>query len=116
MDREKFIDEISVYSISDLELIYTTQKELYSAEEMQIIGEILEQRKSEYKKAVYSERFAELLFCIVGLLSPFSGFVVGVIMLFSRSPIWKATGKKTLCAVFIAVLIWLFILNGGFKV
>ncbi|MDE5854943.1 MAG: hypothetical protein K2O36_02860 [Ruminococcus sp.] len=45
MDKEALISEISRYDISDLELIYKTQKDLYSIEEMHIISEILEQKK-----------------------------------------------------------------------
>lgn len=116
MNREKFIDEISIYNISDLELIYNTQKDLYSTEELQIISEMLEQKKSEYKNFVSKQKFGEMLFCIVALLTPFSAFIVGIIMLFARSPIWKSTGKKTLLVVFISVLIRAFIYSGGFNI
>lgn len=116
MDREKIIDEMSIYSISDLELIYKTQKDLYSIEELQIISEVLEQKKSEYKKFLSEQKFGETLFCIVALLSPFSALIVGVIMIFSRSPIWKSTGKKTLLVVFISILIRVFIYSGGFNI
>ena len=40
MDKESFINEIERCSISDLELIITDQKELYSKEELQIIDDI----------------------------------------------------------------------------
>ncbi|MDE5765410.1 MAG: hypothetical protein K2N49_07325 [Ruminococcus sp.] len=116
MDREKFIDEISICSIPDLELIYKTQKDLYSAEELDIISEVLEQKKLEYKKFVSEQRFAETLFCIVALLAPTSALIVGVIMLFSRSSVYKSIGKKTLLVVFISVLIRVFIYSGGFKI
>lgn len=116
MDREKFIDEISIYSISDLELIYKTQKDLYSIEELQIISEMLKQKKSEYKKFVSEQKFGEMLFCIVALLTPFSALIVGIIMLFARLPVWKSTGKKTLLVVFISVLIRVFIYSGGFNI
>lgn len=116
MDREKFIDEISIYSISDLELIYNTQKDLYSVEELQIISEMLEQKKSEYKKAVSEQKYGEMLFCIVALLTPFSALIVGIIMLFARSPVWKSIGKKTLLVVVISVVIRVFISGGGFTI
>lgn len=116
MDNEKLIAEISRYDISDLKLIYETQKDLYSIEEMQIISEVLQQKKAEHKKSVSEAKFGETLFYIVGLLTPLSALVVGIIMLAVGSPIWKSTGKKTLFVVFIAVLIRIFLYSGGFKI
>lgn len=116
MDKEALIAEMSKYEISDLELVCKTQKELYSIEEMQIIEEILEQKKTEHKKSVSEAKFGETLFCIVGLLTPLSALIVGIIMIVAGSPIWKSVGKKTLFVVFIAVLIRIFLYSGGFTI
>lgn len=107
---------MSRYDISDLELIYKTQKDLYSIEEMQIISEILEQKKTERKKFASEAEFGEMLFYIIGLLTPLSALIVSIIMLVAGSPRWKSTGKKTLFAVFIAVLIRIFLYSGGFNI
>lgn len=45
MIDEKFIDEIKKYSLKDLELIYSTQKDLYSKDEMAVIYEEINKRK-----------------------------------------------------------------------
>lgn len=105
MDREAFIYEMNNYCISDLELICADQKELYTAEEMQLIEEILESKKQENKKSVSEVAFGEALFCLVSLLAPIDGLIVGIIMLVAGSPRWKKAGKRTLLAVFISMLI-----------
>ena len=46
MDKEKFLEEIKDNSLEELELIYETQKDLYSEEEMIII----KSRISDFKK------------------------------------------------------------------
>lgn len=115
MDRETFINEMNRYFISDLELICADQKELYTAEEIQIIEEILEYRKQENKKSVSEVAFGEALFCLVSILAPIEGLIVGIIMLAAGSPRWKTAGKRTLFAVFISVFIRIFLSGGGFR-
>ena len=44
---EDFVKEIEAYTLDELELIYKTQKNLYTSEEMNIIKWKLEQRRSE---------------------------------------------------------------------
>lgn len=105
IDRNKLIDEISGCNIFELELICKDQKELYTDEEMQLIEEILEQKRQENKKPLSDIAFAEVLFCLVSILAPIEGLIVGVIMLFKKSPRWKKAGMRTLLAVFISVLI-----------
>lgn len=115
-DLDKFVSEIEQYSISDLELIYQTQKELYSKEEIEIIKDILEKKKTSLKQITDDFNFTVTLFCIVGLLSPISGLVTGIIMIIKDSPKWKNIGKTTLLAVFISVIIRVFLYSGGFMV
>ena len=101
----KFISEIDGLNIFDLELICTDQKELYTAEEMQIIEEVLEQKRQENKKPLPDFAFGEALFCLVSILSPIVGLIVGIIMLVKGSARWKKAGKRILAAAFISVLI-----------
>lgn len=115
MDREAFISDIEKYNISDLELIIKTQQELYSNEEMQLIKDVLKQKKNAQKTNRSDIEFAETLFCIVGLLSPISGIVVGIIMLIAGSANWKRVGKRMFLVVIIAVMIRLFLYGGGFS-
>ena len=105
MDRDAFISEINSYSISDLELICADQKDLYTAEEMQLIEEMLEHKKQENKKHLSEIAFGEALFCLVSILAPIEGLIVGIIMLVKGSPRWKKSGKRILFAAFISVLI-----------
>lgn len=105
MDRESFTSEIESCSISDLELICTDQKDLYTTEELQLIEEILERKKQEIKNSVSEVAFGEAIFCLVSILAPIEGAIAGVIMLVKGSPRWKDAGKRTLFAVFISVLI-----------
>lgn len=113
MDNEQFISELEKYSISDLELIVKTQKELYSTEEMQIIEDMLQEKKASKKKKRSDIDFAETLFCIVGLLSPLSGLITGIIMLIVGSENWKRVGRRTLIATAISVIIIMFLYSGG---
>ena len=48
--NEEFIKEIDGYSIEELELIYETQKDLYTEEEMSLIKKHLEQCKKTEKE------------------------------------------------------------------
>ena len=116
MDREAFIREMEKYCISDLELICADQKELYTDEEIQLIEEILEHRKQENKKSVSEVVFGEARFCLVSILSPIVGLIVGIIMLVAGSPRWKEAGKRTLFAVFISIFIRVFLYSGGFRI
>lgn len=55
MIDEKFIDEIKKYSLKDLELIYSTQKDLYSEDEMAVIYEEINKRKNEIRERIKSK-------------------------------------------------------------
>lgn len=57
----EFIKEIEQYSIDDLELILSTQKELYSEEEFLHINKILEQKKEEQRKQRLSKLPKEIV-------------------------------------------------------
>ena len=46
-NNEDFLTEIKSYSLDDLELIYETQKDLYTVEEMAYIRRQIEQRKEK---------------------------------------------------------------------
>lgn len=116
MDKEAFISEIEKYSISDLELIVNTQKDVYSAEEMQLIEEELERKRASEKKENSDYRIVETLFCIVGLLAPFCGFIAGIVLLIAGSADYKKIGKRTILASFISVLIRAFLMIGGFSI
>ncbi len=105
IDKDKLIDEVSGCNIFELELICKDQKELYTDEEMQLIEEFLEQKRQESKKPFSIIAFAEALFCIVSILVPIGGLIVGFIMLLKKSPQWKKAGKHILLAAFISALI-----------
>ncbi len=48
MDKDKFAKEIENYSINDIDLILSTQQELYSKEELEILRSRLDALKTEY--------------------------------------------------------------------
>ena len=52
-DLDALVNEMEQYSISDLELICRTQKDLYSKEEMQIIHDILEKKKASFNFYIF---------------------------------------------------------------
>ena len=52
MDKEKFLEEIKDNTLEDLEIIYETQKDLYSEEEM----EIIKKRINEFKEKAEKEK------------------------------------------------------------
>lgn len=61
MDRDEFVYEMNRYCVSDPELILADQKELYTAEEIQTIEEILEIKsrkiKNPYRRLYSARRF-----------------------------------------------------------
>ena len=50
--KEDFLKEIKEYSVDELELIYETQKDLYTGEEMALIKKQLEQYEKEEKEKI----------------------------------------------------------------
>lgn len=50
MDKEKLLEELKSYSIDDLELIVSTQQDLYSPEEMAVINELISKKRKETEK------------------------------------------------------------------
>ncbi|MBR7038341.1 MAG: hypothetical protein IKI21_03750 [Oscillospiraceae bacterium] len=118
-DNKAFFNEIEQYPIPDLELICKTQKDLYSAEEMAVIEDVLQKKRAAAKLTDDDDRFMVTLFCVAGLLSFLIGAVIGVAMLIKGAkghPRWTSAGKKTLLAAFISLLIQLFLWSGGFSV
>ena len=115
-ESDKFVSEIEQYSISDLVLILHTENELYSKDELEIIQDLLEKKKTSLKLSTADFDFAVILFCIVGLLSLPSALITGVIMMIKGSPKWKVVGKKTLLAAFISLIIRIFLSMGGFSI
>ena len=113
MDNEQFISDIEKYTISDLELIVKTQAELYSKEEMEIIKDTLQKKKALEKESRSDIYIVETLFCIVGLLSPLSGLIAGIVMLIAGSDKLKRTGRRTLIATAVSVIIIIFLYSGG---
>jgi hypothetical protein len=60
MDKEKFLDEIKNNTLGELQLIYETQKDLYSKEEMNIIARRIKELKKEFANLVKSKSLDEL--------------------------------------------------------
>ena len=131
MDREDFIKETESYTVSELEYIYNTQKELYSEEELEIIKDTLEKKKlidydvshkSSYNGTLTADYFFFVtLMCIIALVFPTANLFTGGAMLLTGlmkkgSPEWKSAGIKVLIAAVIGLLIRAFLTNGGFHV
>ena len=131
MDREDFIKETESYTVSELEYIYNTQKELYSEEELEIIKDTLEKKKlidydvshkSSYNGTLTADYFFFVtLMCIIALIFPTANLFTGGAMLLTGlmkkgSPEWKSAGIKVLIAAVIGLLIRAFLTNGGFHV
>ena len=47
MNNEKLLEELKPYSVKELELIASTQKDLYSPEEMEVIKNLIAEKKGE---------------------------------------------------------------------
>lgn len=58
MDEKKFLKEISEYTIDELILIFETQKDLYSEEEMSLIEKRIQEleEKEERERREYIEQ------------------------------------------------------------
>lgn len=145
MDRTAFEAELNRYTQEELRLIYATQQDVYSEEELEMIAARLEP-VPEPKKAKKLTVICWILSCIV----PFFGIILGLmlrgetderrrklgsdllvcgclptiglgvliggVMLFSKDEQKKTVGKKCLAASFISLMLGLFLLSGGFSV
>ena len=113
MDKAKFMEEYQSCSLADLELIRNTQQEDYSPEELMVLETLIEEKKTaqieEAKKKSYT------VHCVISLLIPVVGIVIGILLLTGQSPEKKAAGKRCLVAAVISVFLFLFMLNGGFS-
>lgn len=145
MDRTEFLKEIEGYSQDDLRLIYTTQQDMYSDEELALIAERLallpEPKKTSpltvicYILSCFVPFFGIILGLVLGartddesrkrsgdylvcgcLPSVFIGLIVSIVLLGSGDAQKKQTGKKCLLTACISIFISLFLFNGGFKV
>ena len=145
MDQTAFEKELDSYSQEDLRLIYTTQQDMYSDEELEMIAERLkpipEPEKTGpvtvicYILSCFVPLFGIILgvmlrreqdekrrklgsdFLICGCLPTLGlGVIIGGILLFSKNQQNKTVGKKCLAASFISLTLSLFLLNGGFRV
>lgn len=66
MNTNSFLEEISTYSIYDLKLIFETQKDLYSAEEMELIQnriQELEEKQSQAQKEFIEKNLPKEILC-----------------------------------------------------
>ena len=66
MDTRSFLEEISDYSLDDLKLIFETQKDLYSSEEMELIRcriQKLEEREAKQKQAFIMKNLPKEILC-----------------------------------------------------
>ena len=145
MQNETFEAELSRYSQEELRLIYDTQKELYSEDELAMIAKRLEPQP-EKKKANRGYVFCCILCCIVPVLGMIlwlmmrknsdpmrrrrggdylvcSCFItlgldllIILILLCSNNPENKSLGKHCLLTSFISVLLFLFMQAGGFTI
>ncbi len=143
MDRTAFEKELDSYSQDDLRLIYTTQQDLYSEEEMAMIAERLEPIPEPEKTSALTV-ICYILSCIVPLFGIILGLMLrgednprkkklgndllicgclpsvgigvflGAILLSSPVSENKTIGKKCLAASFISLTLCLFMLSGGF--
>ncbi len=145
MDKTAFEQELNSYSQEDLRLIYATQQELYSEEELAMIAARLEP-VPEPEKTKPLTVIGYILSCIVPLFGIILGLMlrtekdprriklgndflicgclpsigigifIGGILLFSKNQQTKTVGKKCLAASFISLMLGLFFLNGGFRI
>ena len=145
MDQTAFEQELNRYSQEELRLIYNTQQELYSEEELALIAARLapvpEPEKTSpltvigYIFSCFVPLFGIILglmlrteqeprrkklgndFLICGCLPTIGiGVFIGGIMLFSKNQQTKTVGKKCLAASFISLMLGLFLLDGGFRI
>lgn len=145
MDRTAFEAELNRYTQDELRLIYTTQKDVYSEEELAVIAERLKPVPEPEKTSPLTV-ICFLLSCIVPLFGILLGLmlrrdederrrklgsellvcgclptvglgvIIGGILLFSKDEQNKSAGKKCLAASFISLMLCLFLLSGGFSV
>lgn len=145
MDQTVFEKELGNYSQEELRLIYATQQELYSEEELAMIAARLEPVPEPEKTSPLTV-IGYILSCIVPLFGIILGLMlrteqeprrkrlgndylicgclpaigigifIGGILLFSKDQQTKTVGKKCLAASFISLMLGLFFLNGGFRI
>ena len=145
MDQTVFEKELGNYSQEELRLIYATQQELYSEEELAMTAARLEPVPEPEKTSPLTV-IGYILSCIVPLFGIILGLMlrteqeprrkrlgndylicgclpaigigifIGGILLFSKDQQTKTVGKKCLAASFISLMLGLFFLNGGFRI
>ncbi len=113
-----FFDELSNMNLTDLELIYRDQRELYSDEDFDLIDDIYHRRKDAETTEYSNWQFSLSVFCVMALLSPAAGVAAGIMMLIrgKRHEKWKEAARRTLAAAFISLIILIFLRTGGFRI
>lgn len=113
MNAENLRSELMQYSVSELELIIATQADVYTPQEMALIRDVLEARR-EAETEKRKERAAhDTLPCVLSLLIPVIGVVLGAIFLFSGDARNKETGKRCMVAALVSLILFSFLLSGG---
>ena len=145
MDRDEFLQEIEGYSQEELLLIYETQQDVYTPEEMALILERIKPLPTK-KKVGPLTVICCILSCIVPLFgiilglillngkdaekqkhggdylvcgclpSVFVGLIVSIVLLCSKRDESKRLGRKCMITALISVLLGLFMWNGGFRI
>lgn len=145
MDRTAFEAELNRYTQEELRLIYATQKDVYSEEELALIAARLEPAPEPEKTRPLTV-ICYILSCILPLFGIIlgamlrtdqdkrrrklgsdllvcgclptvgAGIVIGGILLFSKDEQKKAVGKKCIAAAFISLMLCLFLMSGGFRI
>ena len=144
MDHSAFLKEIEGLSQEDLRLIYTTQQDMYSDEELALIAERLEPLPEPKKTSPLTvicyvlSCFVPLFGIILGLVlgtrtddesqkrsgdylvcgclpSVFVGLIVSIVLMGSADARKKQISKKCLITSCISLFLTLFLMNGGFK-
>lgn len=145
MDRTAFEAELNRYTQEELRLIYATQKDVYSKEELALIAARLEPAPEPEKTRPLTV-ICYILSCILPLFGIIlgamlhtdqderrrklgsdllvcgclptvgAGILIGGILLFSKDEQKKAVGKKCIAAAFISLMLCLFLMSGGFRI
>jgi len=111
MNPDELRSELAQYSLSELHLIAATQADVYSPQEMAIILDELELRKEAEKSKRKQRASNDTLPCILSLLLPAVGVVIGAIFLFSSDLHNRETGKRCMIAAMVSLMLFSFLLS-----
>ena len=113
MIREEFREDLAQYNLQELQLIAATQADVYAPEEMRLILDEIDARKEAERERRKKRDTNDTLPCVLSLLLPLIGVVIGLIFMHTGDSANRETGKRCIVASFVSLILFSYIISGG---